>query len=155
MFEVGIAVAGSVGSTIAGAIWNSVLPGLLNKNVPGQINYLYITSNIKHALALPADQYKGVVVAYDQAMRILSIAAVCMGIISFICALLLKGGALGGSSSDDKMEESSTNAQNDRIELGKYINRDNFFTSSLMCFLIDDEVNTLKDVKAATSNNSK
>lgn len=94
MFEVGIAVAGSVGSTIAGAIWNSILPGLLNKNVPGDFSYPYITSSIKHALSLPEEQYKDVVVAYDEAMHILSIAAACVGAVSFICSLLLKGGLL-------------------------------------------------------------
>ncbi|KAI8336860.1 major facilitator superfamily domain-containing protein [Choanephora cucurbitarum] len=94
MFELGIAVAQSIGSAIAGAIWNSVLPGLFHQYVPGQYEYKKITSSIPYALALPQDQYEGVVKAYDAAMHILSIVAVCIGALVFLIALQLKGYSL-------------------------------------------------------------
>ena len=94
MFELGIAIAQSIGSAIAGAIWNSVLPGLFHQYVPGQYEYKKITSSIPYALALPQDQYEGVVKAYDAAMHILSIVAVCIGALVFLIALQLKGYSL-------------------------------------------------------------
>ncbi|KAL9543578.1 hypothetical protein MBANPS3_008055 [Mucor bainieri] len=91
LFEVGVSVAGSIGSTIAGAVWNSVLPRLIQKYVPGEHNALTITKSIPKILALPEEQYKGVAQAYDEAMYILGIIAVCIGALAFLCSTQLKG----------------------------------------------------------------
>ncbi|GAN11365.1 drug:H+ antiporter [Mucor ambiguus] len=91
LFEVGVSVAGSIGSTIAGAVWNSILPRLIQKYVPGDYNALTITKSIPKILALPEEQYRGVAQAYDEAMYILGIIAVCIGALAFLCSTQLKG----------------------------------------------------------------
>lgn len=91
LYEVGTSVAASIGTTIAGSVWNSVLPGLFKKHVPGNYVYAKIVSSISYALALPEDQYQGVVLAYDDAMRLLGIIAVCIGGLSFLASIPLKG----------------------------------------------------------------
>lgn len=103
LFEVGVAVAGSIGSTIAGAVWNSVLPGLIHKYVPGEYNALTITKSIPKILALPEEQYNGVAQAYDEAMYILGIVAVCIGALAFLCSTQLKGYVL--ENVDPEQEE--------------------------------------------------
>ncbi|KAI8067674.1 major facilitator superfamily-domain-containing protein [Gilbertella persicaria] len=117
-FEVGVAIASSIGSTIAGAIWNSVLPGLFEKYVPGEYDYAKITGSIPVALALPEEQYKGVVKAYDAAMHILSIVAVCMGGLAFLLATQLKGYALD----QNKQEQEETLDQNETIFVQNIMN---------------------------------
>ncbi|CAO0798014.1 unnamed protein product [Mucor circinelloides] len=91
LYEVGTSVAASIGTTIAGSVWNSVLPGLFEKHVPGNYVYAKIVSSISYALTLPEDQHQGVVLAYDDAMRLLGIIAVCMGALSFLASIPLKG----------------------------------------------------------------
>ncbi|KAI9481661.1 MAG: major facilitator superfamily-domain-containing protein [Benjaminiella poitrasii] len=91
LYEVGSSVASSIGTTIAGSVWNSVLPNLFKKYVPGEYDYAKIVGNIKVATSLPADQYQGVVKAYDEAMHTLCIIAVCMGALAFLCSIPLKG----------------------------------------------------------------
>ncbi|KAI8087945.1 major facilitator superfamily domain-containing protein [Gilbertella persicaria] len=91
LFEVGASVAGSVGTTIANAAWNAIMPGLFVKYVHGNYEYTKIVSSISYALALPEDQYQGVVLAYDDAMRLLCIIATCVGALGFLASIPLKG----------------------------------------------------------------
>ncbi|CAO3654797.1 unnamed protein product [Mucor fragilis] len=91
LYEVGTSVAASIGSTIAGSVWNSVLPGLFEKYVPGDYQYAKIVQSISYAIGLPQEQYQGVVSAYDEAMRLLGIIAVCIGALSFLASIPLKG----------------------------------------------------------------
>lgn len=91
LYEVGTSVAASIGTTIAGSVWNSVLPGLFENYVPGNYEYTKIVQSISYALTLPEDQHQGVVLAYDDAMRLLSIIAVCIGALSFLASIPLKG----------------------------------------------------------------
>ncbi|OAD06662.1 hypothetical protein MUCCIDRAFT_107245 [Mucor lusitanicus CBS 277.49] len=113
LFEVGVSVAGSIGSTIAGAVWNSVLPRLIQKYVPGDYNALTITKSIPKILALPKEQYNGVAQAYDEAMHILGIIAVCMGALAFICSTQLKGYILENRVPE---EEESAGVENRDID---------------------------------------
>lgn len=91
LYEVGTSVAASIGTTIAGSVWNSVLPGLFKKYVPGNYEYTKIVQSISYALSLPEDQHQGVVLAYDDAMRLLGTIAVCVGALSFLASIPLKG----------------------------------------------------------------
>ena len=109
LFEVGVSVAGSIGSTIAGAVWNSVLPRLIKKYVPGDYNALTITKSIPKILALPEEQYRGVAQAYDEAMYILGIIAVCIGALAFLCSTQLKGYILENVVPEEELEVEDRN----------------------------------------------
>ncbi|KAL7330883.1 hypothetical protein PS15p_203163 [Mucor circinelloides] len=113
LFEVGVSVAGSIGSTIAGAVWNSVLPRLIQKYVPGDYNALAITKSIPKILALPEEQYKGVAQAYDEAMYILGIIAVCIGALAFLCSTQLKGYILENVVPEGELEVNNTDPSTD------------------------------------------
>ncbi|KAF1802416.1 major facilitator superfamily domain-containing protein [Mucor lusitanicus] len=109
LYEVGTSVAASIGTTIAGSVWNSVLPALFEKHVPGNYQYAKIVQSISFALALPKDQYQGVVLAYDDAMRLLGIIAVFIGALSFLASVPLKGFLLVDSKANES--DSQENVQ--------------------------------------------
>ncbi|EPB82989.1 hypothetical protein HMPREF1544_10262 [Mucor circinelloides 1006PhL] len=115
LFEVGVSVAGSIGSTIAGAVWNSVLPRLIQKYVPGDYNALAITKSIPKILALPEEQYKGVAQAYDEAMYILGIVAVCIGASAFLCSTQLKGYILENVVPEGELEVNNTDPSTGKV----------------------------------------
>ncbi|KAG0166922.1 hypothetical protein DFQ28_006563 [Apophysomyces sp. BC1034] len=87
-------VAGSLGScfgsTMAGAIWNALLPGKFAKYVPGEYDYLKIVQSIDYALALPQDQYEGVVKSYGEVQKILSIISVFIAFSTFVFTIPLE-----------------------------------------------------------------
>ncbi|KAF7721895.1 hypothetical protein EC973_003963 [Apophysomyces ossiformis] len=85
LFQVAGSLGGSFGSTMAGAIWNAMLPAKFEKYVPGEYDYYKIVQSLEYALALPEDQYQGVVKSYGEVQKTLSIIAVCM---SFVTLLL-------------------------------------------------------------------
>ncbi|KAL9554474.1 hypothetical protein MBANPS3_002804 [Mucor bainieri] len=105
LYEVGTSVAASIGTTIAGSVWNSVLPGLFEKHVPGNYQYAKIVQSISYALDLPEEQYQGVVLAYDDAMRLLGIIAVCIGALSFLASIPLKGFLLVNVKGEEESQE--------------------------------------------------
>lgn len=117
LYEVGTSVAASIGTTIAGSVWNSVLPALFEKHVPGNYQYAKIVQSISFALALPKDQYQGVVLAYDDAMRLLGIIAVFIGALSFLASVPLKGFLLV----DSKANESDSQ---ENVQDGKTLNEE-------------------------------
>lgn len=90
-----------------------MLPRLIQKYVPGDYNALTITKSIPKILALPKEQYNGVAQAYDEAMHILGIIAVCMGALAFICSTQLKGYILENRVPE---EEESAGVENRDID---------------------------------------
>lgn len=101
-------MAASIGTTIAGSVWNSVLPGLFKKYVPGNYEYTKIVQSISYALTLPEDQHYGVVLAYDDAMRLLGTIAVCVGALSFLASIPLKGFLLVNANVHESEEDLGT-----------------------------------------------
>ncbi|KAI8148333.1 major facilitator superfamily domain-containing protein [Fennellomyces sp. T-0311] len=84
LLQVGGSIAASIGSTLAGAIWNTMMPGLFEKYVPGDYDYNKIVQDIEYAVALPHDQYAGVVKSYGEVQKILSTIALIFAFMSFV-----------------------------------------------------------------------
>ncbi|KAG0185420.1 hypothetical protein DFQ28_009377 [Apophysomyces sp. BC1034] len=104
LFQLGHSVGVSVGSAMAGAIWNSMLPNELAKYVPGQFDSRKIMGSIKYALDLPQNQYEGVVMAYGEVQKTLSIIAVSISVFVFIFSLPMRSFGL------DQLEEDRVKA---------------------------------------------
>lgn len=100
LMQVGGSIAGSIGSTMAGAIWNNMLPGQLAKNVPGEYDYATIVGSSDAVLALPIDQYNGVVEAYGHIQMILSIIAMCVAVLTFCFTIPMKSFGLESSATN-------------------------------------------------------
>ncbi|KAF7721886.1 hypothetical protein EC973_003954 [Apophysomyces ossiformis] len=100
LFQLGHSVGVSVGSAMAGAIWNSMLPNELMKYVPGQVDYRKVMASIQFALALPQDQYEGVVRAYGEVQKTLSIIACCLSVLVFVFSVPLRSFGLDESEED-------------------------------------------------------
>ncbi|KAI9484018.1 MAG: major facilitator superfamily domain-containing protein [Benjaminiella poitrasii] len=125
-FEIGISICGSIGSAVAAAIWTGVLPGYFKKYVPGKYNYNAIIKSIATALALPEDQWQGVVKAYDGAMHIFSIVALVIAIVAFLVSLLLEGFVLDSKnlhkSEEPEKQDIEIIKPNNEIEIHEAIN---------------------------------
>ncbi|CAO3649545.1 unnamed protein product [Mucor fragilis] len=108
MMQVGGAIAASIGSTMAGSIWNNMLPGQIAKYVPGEYDYTQIVGSVPYALALPTEQYNGVVQAYGHVQMILSIIAICIAVITFCFTIPMK--TFGLEDYDAEKEEKEQEA---------------------------------------------
>ncbi|KAI9323310.1 major facilitator superfamily domain-containing protein [Dichotomocladium elegans] len=98
MMQVGGSISASLGSTIAGMVWNSLLPIELKNYVPGDYEYKKIVESIEYILALPADQYEGVVMAYGEIQKYVSILAVCFAGLAFVFSSRMRSFGLNGLS---------------------------------------------------------
>lgn len=106
LYQLGGSIAASIGSTMAGAIWNQMLPGQLAKYVPGQYDQEEIMGDIFYATSLPDDQYQGVVEAYGETQKVLSIISVCISILTFAFTIPMKGfGLSDNNQKEDKPEQ--------------------------------------------------
>ncbi|KAI9483956.1 MAG: major facilitator superfamily domain-containing protein [Benjaminiella poitrasii] len=112
-FEIGISISGSIGDAVAAAVWTGVLPGYFKKYVPGDYNYNAIIKSIATALALPEDQWEGVVKSYDGAMHVLCIISIVISCVGFILSLLLKGFVLDPENMHKEDETEETEKQED------------------------------------------
>lgn len=108
LMQVGGSIAASIGSTMAGSIWNNMLPGELAKRVPGEYDYAKIVGNVEYALALPEDQYHGVVAAYGHIQMVLSIIAICIAVLTFCFTLPMKSFGLEKEQENTVKEEEVT-----------------------------------------------
>jgi len=108
MMQVGGAIAASIGSTMAGSIWNNMLPGQIAKYVPGEYHYAQIVGSVPYALALPTEQYNGVVQAYGHVQMILSIIAICIAVVTFCFTIPMK--TFGLEDYDAEKEEQEQEA---------------------------------------------
>ena len=108
MMQVGGSIAASIGSTMAGSIWNNMLPGQIAKNVPGEYDYAQIVGSVPYALALPTEQYNGVVKAYGHVQMVLSIIAICIAVVTFCFTIPMK--TFGLENFDTEKEEKEQEA---------------------------------------------
>ncbi|KAJ3399902.1 hypothetical protein HDV05_001457 [Chytridiales sp. JEL 0842] len=83
-------IAGALGSSIAGTVWNQMVPPLLEKYVPGEKDIPAIMGSTDVALALPQDQYQGVVQAFSEVQRLLTIVSLVLGCLGVFAALMMK-----------------------------------------------------------------
>lgn len=74
-----------------------------------------ITKSIPKILALPEEQYKGVAQAYDEAMYILGIIAVCIGALAFLCSTQLKGYILENVVPEGELEVNNTDPSTGKV----------------------------------------
>lgn len=122
LMQVGGAIAGSIGSTMAGTIWNNMLPGQLAQHVPGEYDYDKIVGSTDYILALPTEQYEGVVEAYGYIQMILSIIAMCIAVLTFCFTIPMKSFGLQSdkdnveSDSEEQGSEHSTHVENNCCE---------------------------------------
>ncbi|KAF7721714.1 hypothetical protein EC973_004276 [Apophysomyces ossiformis] len=100
LYQMGGSLGSAIGSTMAGAIWNAMLPSLIKKYVPGEYDYEKIVRNIKYAISLPDEQYQGVVTAYGEVQRVLSIIAVCVASLTFFFSIPMRSFGLDESEED-------------------------------------------------------
>ncbi|KAG0190611.1 hypothetical protein DFQ28_001781 [Apophysomyces sp. BC1034] len=122
LYQMGGSLGSAIGSTMAGAIWNAMLPGQIKKHVPGVYDYEKIVRNIKYAINLPEDQYNGVVTAYGEVQRVLSIIAVCVASLTFLFSLPMRSFGLD-ESEEDRIQAnagSSTPTTKDEGDSTKY-----------------------------------
>ncbi|CAO3633533.1 unnamed protein product [Mucor fragilis] len=118
MMQVGGSIAASIGSTMAGTIWNNMIPSRLAKYVPGEYDYAKIVGSIPYAIALPTEQYNGVVEAYGSIQKILSIIAICIAVLTFCFTVPMK--SFGLESYDaDKTEDDDTAASDQSSDVEK------------------------------------
>ncbi|KAG2234942.1 hypothetical protein INT48_005096 [Thamnidium elegans] len=116
--QVGGTIATSVGGSIAGAIWNALLPGQLADHVPGEYDPVSILGDITYIKNLPEDQHAGVVIAYGNVQRILSIVGLCLSVIAFGFFLRMKSFGLSEEEShgDAPAHEENVNGTDERLE---------------------------------------
>ncbi|KAF7721715.1 hypothetical protein EC973_004277 [Apophysomyces ossiformis] len=100
LYQMGGSLGSAIGSTMAGAVWNAMLPGQMEKYVPGEYDYEKIVRDIRYALSLPVDQYNGVVTAYGEVQRVLSIISVCVASLTFFFSLPIRSFGLDESEED-------------------------------------------------------
>lgn len=113
LMQVGGSIAASIGSTMAGSIWNNMLPGELAKRVPGEYDYAKIVGNVEYALALPTEQYEGVVSAYGHIQMVLSIISMCIAVLTFCFTLPMKSFGLENhqkENGDEQTDHSSSSS---------------------------------------------
>ncbi|KAI9306703.1 major facilitator superfamily domain-containing protein [Cunninghamella echinulata] len=115
LMQVGGSICASIGSTVAGAIWNSLLPIQLAQHVPGEYDPVAILASTDYAIGLPEEQYHGVVEAYGQVQRILSITAVSFAALAFFFSLPMKSFGLEDRKDEDK-NEVQTNEYDEKTE---------------------------------------
>lgn len=108
LMQVGGSIAGSIGSTMAGTIWNNMLPGQIAKHVPGEYDYAKIVGSTDVILALPTEQYEGVVEAYGYIQMILSIIAMCVAVLTFCFTIPMKSFGLESGNNNNKHVESDS-----------------------------------------------
>lgn len=84
--SVGGSIAASMGSSMAGAIWNTMLPTKIIENVPGDYDLGRIIADIDYILSLPTEQFEGVVHAYTEVQKALSMTALALAGIIVIFA---------------------------------------------------------------------
>lgn len=118
MVQVGGTIATSVGGSIAGAIWNALLPGQLADHVPGEYDPVSILGDINYIKNLPEVQHAGVVIAYGNVQRILSIVGLCLSVIAFGFFLRMKPFGLSEEESHEAAppHEENSNETNERLE---------------------------------------
>ncbi|KAI8645079.1 major facilitator superfamily domain-containing protein [Parasitella parasitica] len=117
MMQVGGSIAASIGSTVAGTIWNNMIPSRLAKYVPGTYDYAKIVGSIPYAIALPTEQYNGVVEAYGSIQKILSIIAICIAVLTFCFTIPMKSFGLESyDTNEDKDADSAASDQSSDIE---------------------------------------
>lgn len=114
LMQVGGSICASIGSTVAGAIWNSLLPVELAKHVPGEYDVASILADMDYAFKLPSEQYHGIVEAYGQVQKILSIVAVSFAALAFIFSLPMKSFGLEDrkDKENDEADQYQTNEFN-------------------------------------------
>jgi hypothetical protein len=90
-------IAGALGSSLAGTIWNQLLPPLIEAYSPttNTTNIQSIMGSTDIILALPEAEYLGVVQAFSDVQRLLSIVSLCLGCLGMIAALFMKPIELG------------------------------------------------------------
>ncbi|KAI7864362.1 major facilitator superfamily domain-containing protein [Spinellus fusiger] len=118
LFQVGGSIAISIGSTIAGALWNSMLPQKLAEYVPGDYSYLDIIGSIDYVLALPEEQYRGVVKAYGEVQKTISIIALGITVLCFFFAAPMQSFGLD-ENSPKIMSQDDSNALNVSRDISK------------------------------------
>ncbi|KAI8384809.1 major facilitator superfamily domain-containing protein [Radiomyces spectabilis] len=131
-FQIGGTIATSIGSTVAGAIWNSMLPDQIAKHVPGDYIYEKIVGDIGYATSLPAEQFAGVVTAYGNIQRILSIVSLCLAALALLFFLGMRSFGLEEPEEDNAvlpnpestvnavLDESSTTYGTSKMAVDKY-----------------------------------
>ncbi|KAF7721716.1 hypothetical protein EC973_004278 [Apophysomyces ossiformis] len=100
LYQMGGSLGSAIGSTMAGAVWNAMLLGHMEKYVPGDYNYEKIVRDIDYAINLPVEQYNGVVTAYGEVQRVLSIISVCVASLTFFFSLPIRSFGLDESEED-------------------------------------------------------
>lgn len=92
-------IGGGVGNAIAGAIWTNTMPEKLAQHLP-QLNATAraeLFGSITSVTAYPRGDpvREGVIAAYDDTMKVLCIAATCIGVLPILFALLMPDYYLG------------------------------------------------------------
>ncbi|CAO3597516.1 unnamed protein product [Absidia cylindrospora] len=118
LIQVGGSIAGSVGSTLSGAVWNGMLPGLIKDKVPGDYDYAMIVANIPYAISLPEDQYNGVVDAFGETQRVLSIIAVSLAGLAFVFTLPMRSFGLEDRKDEQTGDEKADHVDEDLTQYG-------------------------------------
>ncbi|KAI9245823.1 major facilitator superfamily domain-containing protein [Phascolomyces articulosus] len=112
-------IGGSIGSTIAGAIWNGILPGELVANVPGEFSVEKAAGNYLYTWKLPDEQYDGVVTAYGNAQKLISIISICLTVVAIGFLALMRDFGLNEDNDQEQqkqeMTEETTN-DNDKVK---------------------------------------
>ncbi|KAG5639035.1 hypothetical protein H0H81_007648 [Sphagnurus paluster] len=92
-------IGGAIGSAVAGAIWTNLMPGKLAKYLPfvSDEDRTELFGSIVNALAYPRGSpiREGVIQAYDDVMKVMTIAATVVAVFPLILALFMPNWYLG------------------------------------------------------------
>ncbi|KII91403.1 hypothetical protein PLICRDRAFT_173255 [Plicaturopsis crispa FD-325 SS-3] len=105
-------IGGAVGTAIAGAIWSNTMPKNLAKHLPSLTQAARDTlyGSITSVAALPSGDptREGVIEAYGETMRIMVIAATCLGVIPILLSLWMPDFFLGDTQNAIETESEET-----------------------------------------------
>ncbi|KAI9307859.1 major facilitator superfamily domain-containing protein [Cunninghamella echinulata] len=108
LFQIGGTLSTSIGSAIAGAIFTNMLPTEFANNIPGEYDYATLAGDITAILSLPHDQWWGVVTAYGNIQRILSIVSLCFGALAFLLFFGMRSFGLTDDEINDGEEKTGS-----------------------------------------------